>query len=99
MNCWKCHSTHNLPSKPGRLDLCPSCNAFLHCCNNCLYFDKNSHNSCKEPQAERVIDKKNANFCGYFKFNTSPNTQFSDSKRYLSKEDASKKWDELFKKK
>jgi len=25
-----------------------------------------SYNSCREPQAERVIEKSRSNFCGYF---------------------------------
>lgn len=32
-----------------------------------MHFDKNAHNQCHEPMADRVVDKETANFCDYFK--------------------------------
>ncbi|MCX8043548.1 MAG: hypothetical protein N3B18_05405 [Desulfobacterota bacterium] len=50
----------------GRTDVCPFCNADLHCCLNCRHYDAGAYNQCRESQAERIIDKERANFCDYF---------------------------------
>ena len=38
----------------------------LKCCLNCTFHDPSSYNECREPSAERVVDKEAANFCDYF---------------------------------
>jgi hypothetical protein len=98
MICWNCEKSENLPDKPNRLDPCPHCNSFLHCCYNCKFYDKNSHNECKETQAEFVKDKANANFCGYFSAGVVVTDKSEASKKLLTKEEAEKKWHKLFKK-
>lgn len=66
MNCLTCFKP--LPPPPWmRQDLCPHCSASLHACVYCAFYDTMSHNSCRETQAERVIDKERSNFCDYFK--------------------------------
>jgi hypothetical protein len=40
----------------------------LHCCLNCSFYDIGTYNDCREPQAERVLDKSRSNFCDFFKF-------------------------------
>jgi hypothetical protein len=35
-------------------------------CKNCLHYDPQYHNECRETQAEWVNDKERANFCDYF---------------------------------
>ena len=70
MNCYKC--SKELPYKAGtsigRSDRCPYCNADLKVCRMCTFFDLNSYNECKEPVADRIVEKEKANFCDYFKF-------------------------------
>ncbi len=103
MICWNCEKSENLPNKPNRLDTCPHCNSFLHCCYNCKFYDKIVHNECKETQAEFVKDKANANFCGYFsaRFDLAETDTASSklSKKLLTKEEAEKRWAQLLKKK
>ena len=41
----------------GRRDACLGCGADLHCCRNCRFHDPAAHNQCREPQAERQVDK------------------------------------------
>lgn len=66
MNCLTCNRP--LPPPPWmRQDLCPHCSASLHACVYCVFHDPMSHNSCRETQAERVVDKERSNFCDYFK--------------------------------
>jgi hypothetical protein len=55
----------------GRQTQCPLCHADLHCCVNCVYFERGAYNDCRERQAERVLDKSRSNFCDYFRFKDS----------------------------
>jgi hypothetical protein len=50
----------------GRNHTCPGCNAELHACVQCAHHDPRAANECREPQAERVDDRRKANFCEYF---------------------------------
>jgi len=52
----------------GRRDTCLHCRADLRCCLNCRFHDRTCHNECREPQAERQVDKRVGNFCEYFSF-------------------------------
>ena len=47
-------------------DACSKCNFDLHSCVNCGHFSREAYNECREPQAERVLDKEKANYCDYF---------------------------------
>ena len=51
----------------GVRELCAACGAYLHCCRNCDFFAPGVANDCREPQAERVADKDQGNFCDYFR--------------------------------
>lgn len=67
LNCWKCKAALVDVLVPFlRLSKCKACNVDLHVCRMCRYYDTRVSNSCREPIAEKVIDKKRANFCGYF---------------------------------
>lgn len=61
---------------------------------NCRFYDKGTYNNCREPRAERVVDKDRANFCDYFVFRDSQGDEKRDSA-----EEARKRLDELFGKK
>jgi hypothetical protein len=56
----------------GRQEQCPFCKADLHCCLNCIFYERGVYNDCREGQAERVLDKSRSNFCDYFRFQTDP---------------------------
>ncbi len=78
----------------GTRDACARCDADLHCCRNCRFYDPAKHNQCSEPQAEWVRDKEAANYCDYFQ----PNTALARAGRSSSPaENAKKKFDSLFK--
>lgn len=68
--CFKCQKELSLPSSTavGRRDECPSCRSDMHVCKNCRHYDAKAYNECREPQAERVLEKMSANFCDYFDF-------------------------------
>jgi hypothetical protein len=65
----------------GRQSQCTSCGADLHCCFNCSFYDVGTYNDCREPQAERVLDKTRSNFCDFFRFKqTAKSTGSADSR-------------------
>lgn len=35
---------------------------------NCAFYELSSAGACREPSAERVVDKEKANFCEFFVF-------------------------------
>ena len=38
---------------------------------NCDFYDAGAYNQCREPQAERVLEKEKGNFCDYFRLRIS----------------------------
>lgn len=46
---------------------CPHCQADLHTCKNCLYFDTGSRFECTQPIPQRVSPKDRRNQCEYFR--------------------------------
>jgi len=68
MNCWSCARKIEVVAgdRIGFRDECPGCGRALHSCRNCGFYDPAYNNSCREPMAERVVDKERFNFCEYF---------------------------------
>jgi hypothetical protein len=91
--CYKCGNSFAEGYKPGRQDVCPNCNAAVHCCLNCRFYDETAHNKCSEPQSEWVSDKEKGNFCHFFQLR-----EKALSKEYQKEsEKARKKWESLWK--
>ncbi len=66
--CWRCGGSLVALSLPlRRLDVCKACNAELHVCKMCVEYDTSYAKHCKEPTAEEVRKKDEANFCDHFK--------------------------------
>lgn len=66
--CWRCNASLSALSLPlRRLDACKVCNAELHVCKMCVEYDTSYAKHCKEPTAEEVRKKDEANFCDHFK--------------------------------
>jgi hypothetical protein len=66
MQCWHCGRSIEVTERVGFRDECPGCDRALHVCRNCGFYDPTYNNQCREPMAERVVDKDRANFCEYF---------------------------------
>jgi len=68
INCYRCHTplSYEKNAFVGRGDECPKCYAPLHSCRMCTFYDPQSYNSCKEPTADRILEKDKANFCDFF---------------------------------
>ena len=66
--CWRCGSSLAALSLPlRRLDVCKACNAELHVCKLCVEYDVSYAKHCREPTAEEVRKKDEANFCDFFR--------------------------------
>jgi hypothetical protein len=66
--CWRCGASLAGLSLPLRhLEVCKACNAELHVCKMCVEYDISYAKHCKEPTAEEVRKKDEANFCDHFK--------------------------------
>jgi hypothetical protein len=92
--CHKCGEVVQYESANiGRRETCPKCHSDLRVCKNCFHYDSKSYNECKEPQADRVVDKEKSNFCDYFQL--TENT--ASNKESNLREDTLKKLDDLFK--
>ncbi|RKZ35187.1 MAG: hypothetical protein DRQ37_06895 [Gammaproteobacteria bacterium] len=64
--CWKCGADLDwLPLPIGRYAQCRACEASLHACRLCEFYDTRVAKHCQEPIAEEVKDKERANFCDY----------------------------------
>lgn len=90
--CFSCKKELDIDTKPGRSDACPWCTADLKVCLNCKFFDQDSYNDCREPQAERVLDKDRSNFCDFFVFRDTDNADTENAN-----EDPMKNLKDLFK--
>jgi len=66
MQCWNCKTEVDTKQRIGFRDYCPACDRALHACFNCDFYDPSHNNQCREPMAERVVDKDRQNFCEYF---------------------------------
>ena len=69
ITCYSCKKQLELDAtqKVLRHEECEHCQTSLHCCKMCIFYDDKVYNECKEPLAERIVEKEKANFCSYFK--------------------------------
>lgn len=66
--CWRCGAQladELLPLR--RAELCPACNADLHVCKMCGFFNPSVADACEETIATAVSNKERSNYCEYFK--------------------------------
>jgi hypothetical protein len=97
MNCWHCGHRIDLRLNGGieKKDECPKCEADLHVCRNCRFFDPSAENECAEPMAEWARYKDRANYCDYFEVVETKG--MGRKSAAASTDDARKAWDKLFK--
>jgi hypothetical protein len=91
--CQACSTVIDLPDPIGRRETCPSCGADLHACVQCEFYDPSAPNQCREPEADRVLSKEQANFCELFRL-----SREAGANRQSEAEAARAKLEALFKK-
>lgn len=69
MECSACQSEIPLAAGEtvGFRDSCDRCHADLRACTNCTHHDASAYNECREPSAERILDRERANRCEWFR--------------------------------
>ena len=94
MRCALCREEIEIDKYFSRKATCPHCKGDLHICLNCRFYSETAHNKCLEPKAEFQRSRDKANFCDYFVFKEGKGSTVSASE----KEDARKKFEDLFRK-
>jgi hypothetical protein len=79
---------------------CSKCQAPLHTCRNCFYFDPSARFQCSQPVKERVAGKAAANECSHFTVRTISVKDIGPSSPSApaGSDDARKALEDLFKK-
>lgn len=60
---------------------CASCGRDLRACVQCRFYDPAYNNSCRETEAEPVVEKERRNFCEFFSFARGPTGKTESSQR------------------
>jgi hypothetical protein len=89
-HCHACGYELKLEVKVARRDTCDNCDADLHCCLNCRFYDERA-DQCRENIAAWVRNRDSSNFCAAFTFKESE----ADTADEIA--DARAKLDALFK--
>lgn len=91
--CYRCGDSLVVLTLPlSRRDQCPSCDADLHVCKMCRFFDATVTRQCREDGAEDVTEKERPNFCDWFK----PSDSAFDPGRKSQADAAREALDDLF---
>jgi predicted nucleic acid-binding Zn ribbon protein len=93
--CAACGHPHDLVGTLAPETACSRCDAPLHSCTNCTFFDSGARFECRKPISERVESKSKANECRYFQPRTVRDLRPPDSKAAATGKSA---FDALFKK-
>ena len=66
--CWRCGAPVAEELFPlRREEVCEACDADLHVCKFCMFYNPSVSDACDEPIAAAVSNKERANFCDYLK--------------------------------
>lgn len=63
--CFNCSAM--LPAGSDFPEICPKCNAALHCCKQCAHFEPSTRFQCLKPITVRIASKDQKNDCQLFK--------------------------------
>ena len=70
LKCWKCGAgLDDLLMPLSRSAHCKVCEAALHVCRMCRFYEPHFAKQCREPIADSVKDKERPNFCDYLELN------------------------------
>jgi hypothetical protein len=64
VKCTACGA--KIPHNINAASSCPKCNADLHSCRQCTYFDPGARFECSKPIAARIVTKHTRNACELF---------------------------------
>lgn len=93
--CSACGAGNEIPEKVGFREVCSSCDAWLHACVNCRFWEKGN---CTEPSAEKVRDPEGQNFCEWFQNKEQCEVRSAECGTATAKAEAEEMWKRLTKK-
>jgi hypothetical protein len=67
--CYKCNEKLDLAANEsiGRAEECPKCFSSIRSCRMCHFYDTTAYNECREPTADRILEKEKSNFCDHYR--------------------------------
>lgn len=65
-SCYACGAAVRIDGPVGRRTTCPECDADLHACIDCKFYEEGAPHDCREPHAEHHLDKHASNACDLF---------------------------------
>ena len=66
-SCHACGKALDFVGPIGRRSVCPHCDADLHSCINCRFYEESSPHECREPHADHHVDKIASNACDLYR--------------------------------
>ncbi len=94
LRCYRCAAQLDVETVRKFKSVCDNCEAWVHCCRNCVLYDEFAHNTCSSPSTEWVGGAEKANYCAEFEF------RVDDPEKGQDKHETGKArqvWDNLFK--
>ena len=79
--CRHCGTAVTLSEPIPRDAECSGCGRDLRACVQCRHYDPALNNSCRETEAEPVVEKERRNFCEFFSFAPGARVKADDSSR------------------
>jgi hypothetical protein len=93
--CSACGIKNEILERVGFREVCSSCDAWLHACVNCRFWEKSS---CTEPSAEKVRDPEGQNYCEWFQIRAQGAGRRAEDETSTGKAAAEEMWKKLTKK-
>jgi len=85
--CWRCGEALQAIAKPfPRLERCRACNADLHVCYMCRYYNPRMRDHCDHELAEAAREPDLANFCHYLRLKPDAYTKQFDKVKQAAAE-------------
>lgn len=83
--CYHCHAGFADDYKAYRSSTCPDCGRDVKVCKNCNFYAPGMQHDCRESIQDPVKDKELSNFCDYFVFRNSNQTDPENSNNKADK--------------
>lgn len=83
MNCFSCSLELQIIEPVPFADECPKCRSDVRVCKNCEFYDAKIYNECREPQAERTLEKERRNRCEFFQMKKSSSSAGKSAQQAL----------------
>ncbi len=80
-NCKKAIPDVDPADRIKRRQECDYCQSSLRCCLMCVFYEKSYYNECREPMADRIVDKERPNFCDFYRIRSGESISADEAKQ------------------